>query len=601
MKQKRPPQKPAMVQKTPQHFLTAGAGHLLPIVLLALVSLAVYFNSLFNGFVYDDFVVIVENEHIKHLVKNLPAFFNASYFKIAAGEASYRPIATLSYYLLYSIAELNPFYYHLSSLILHILNTILVYLLINSILRNNLSALIAGLLFTCHPALTEAVDCISYNEDLLAAVFFLLALLFYLKLKIINIKSGLKNYGLSLLFFLLGLLSKEMAITLPAIIVLYDLTFRETDPPPRLLKFTLNTIKNRAWLYSGYIAVGLFYLFLRFFILYNPRDAIKPFHGSILERIIYLPDHLFDFIKLAVFPIHLNADYVFSYPSGFFDLSNFIGFSIVIGLAGISFFIYKHSREIFFGIWWFLITLFPVYNLIEIFNPLAERYLYIPIIGFCLVAPVALNAVANRVFRKTKTTKTATLTVAIFILCFYATVSITRNRDWKDGLTLWSKTVQSSPGSFVAHGSLGRAYQDQGRVDEAIREYEKAIEIYADDYKAHYNLGVVYDQQGAFEKAVHHYKKTIEIYPQYFNAHFNLGNIYHRQGLLDAAIGHYKKVIELHPEDFEAHNNLGVAYAGQGKLDKAIVEWENVLEIDPQNTSAIDNIRKAKELINKSN
>jgi tetratricopeptide (TPR) repeat protein len=601
MVQKRQPQQPAFSQELRRHRSMAGSGHILQIILLTLVCLAVYFNSLSNGFVFDDLAVIVENEHIKDLVKNLPAFLDASYFKIAGGEASYRPLATLSYYLLYGIAGLNPFYYHLASLILHLINAVLVYLLVDSILRNNPSALMAGLLFTCHPALTEAVACISYNEDLLAAVFFLLALIFYLKSKPTNLRSGLKNYGLSLLFFLFGLLSKEMAIALSAIVVLYDLTFRQTGRPTRLLTSIRNTMKARGYLYLGYLGVSLFYLFIRFFIFSNPRDTIKPFYGNILERIIYLPGHIFDFIRLAGWPMHLNADYVFSYPSGFFDLSNLLGFVVVGGLVWFSFIIYKQAPEIFFGIWWFLITLFPVYNLIEIFNPFADRYLYIPIIGFCLIVPVSFNAVANRVFHKPKALKTATLTAGTFILCIYATVTITRNRDWRDGLTLWSKTVASSPGSFIAHGSLGRAYQDQGMVVEAIREYEQAIEIYAGDYKAHYNLGVVYDRQGDLENAVLHYKKVIEIYPQYFNAHFNLGNIYHKQGFLDAAVVHYQKVLELHAEDFEARNNLGVAYAKQGKLDQAISEWEHVLDIDPQNISAKDNIRKAKEVISPSN
>jgi tetratricopeptide (TPR) repeat protein len=278
-----------------------------------------------------------------------------------------------------------------------------------------------------------------------------------------------------------------------------------------------------------------------------------------------------------------------------------MGCGIVSLMVWFSFFIHKRTPAIFFGIWWFLITLFPVYNLIEIFNPFADRYLYIPIIGFCLMVPVSIHAISTRLFRKPKAIKTATLAAVAFILCLYATVSFTRNRDWQDGLTLWSKTAASSPGSFVAHGSLGRAYQEQGMITEAIREYEKAIEIYAGDYKAHYNLGVIYDRQGDFENAVRHYKKAVEIYPQYVNAHFNLGNIYHKQGVLDAAVVHYQKVLAVHPEDFEARNNLGVAYAKQGKLDQALSEWEKVLEIDPQNISAMDNIRKAKAVINPSN
>ena len=593
-----PPQTTATGKKAGDIITKMTANHLFPITLLALICIVLYFNSLSNKFVYDDYAVIVENKYIQHPVKSFPSFFNQSYFNIAAGEASYRPLATLSYYLIYAIVGLNPFGYHLFSVLLHLANVVLVYLLVNLILKHRFTALIAGLLFACHPVLTEAVNCISYNEDLLAACFYLLAFLFCLKSSTNSLKSDRKNYGLSLLFFLLGLLSKEMAITLPAIIVLYDLSIKnEADPQPFSLQPILSAIKERGLFYSGYMAVGLFYLSIRFIILHNPEESIKTFFGSLLERVIFLPGHIFSFIKLSFFPVNLTADYVFSYPYHFFTASNLIGFSFVAGLAVLSVFIFKHSREIFFGIWWFFITLFPVYNLIPIYNPFAERYLYIPLIGFCMLVAMAFNTLITKRLSKTVPIQVLSSVAIIVILSLYSTVTIARNRDWKDNLTLWSKTVITSPGSSIAHGSLGRAYQDQGRLQEAIRNYKKAIEIYPGNYKAYHNLGVVYAGQGALKEAVANYKRAVDINPAFVDAQFNLGNIYHNQGLLEEAVQQYRKVTELDPADFEARNNLGVAYAKQGKMDKAIVQWEKVLMIDPQNKSAAENINKAKGMV----
>ena len=150
--------------------------HLLPILLLVCVSALIYFNSLSNGFVYDDFGTIVENVHIKRFGNYLSSFYNPSYFKISGGEASYRPVATLSYYLIYAIFGLNPFGYHLISIALHIFNVILVYQIAHVIFDDKKSSVIAGLLFACHPVNTEAVNGISYNEDLIASFFFFLAL-----------------------------------------------------------------------------------------------------------------------------------------------------------------------------------------------------------------------------------------------------------------------------------------------------------------------------------------------------------------------------------------------------------------------------------------
>ena len=181
------------------------------LALLVTVCLIVYFNSLDNGFVFDDRGTIVENKYVTKVIEHLPSFFTSSYFKIAELEASYRPVATFSYHLLYALFKLDPFGYHLGSLILHIINVILVYSLMNLLQKNRTASLVAGLTFACHPVLTEAVNGISFNEDLLATLFYLLSFIFYIKLNQEDNKFNIGPYVLSLVFYLLGLLSKEMA------------------------------------------------------------------------------------------------------------------------------------------------------------------------------------------------------------------------------------------------------------------------------------------------------------------------------------------------------------------------------------------------------
>jgi len=575
-----------------------AVGNLLPIAILLIVSLAVYYNSLSNGFVFDDYAVIVENKHINNLGSSLPAFFSKSYFNIAAGEASYRPLATLSYFLIHSLAGLNPFYFHLSSVVLHALNAVLVYLLISLLTGGRFKATLAAILFASHPALAEAVDCIAFNEDLLTAFFFLLALILYIK-SLDKAAAG-AGYFLSLVFFFFGLLAKEMAITLLPVIVLYDLTFRADKGQPLSVKNVLSTLKDRWHFYLGYAAITSFYLVLRFLLFTHHGDEVKPQIASLLERLIYLPNHLFSFVRLVIAPHDLNVDHMFSYPGSFIEISNLTGFLFIVGLVVFSFFLFKRSKAIFFGIWWFIITLFPVYNIIQIFNPLAERFLYIPAIGFCLVVPVIVCGIARRLTARKVAVNTATLFVVLAIAGVYANTTIARNRDWQDSFTLWSKTVARSPDSGVAHGSLGRAYQEQGRLPEAIAAYEKAVKLMPHHYKAYYNLGVVYDQIGRIDKAVDNYTKSILIHGGFANAHFNLANIYHKRGLTDDAIRHYTQVIALVPDDLEARNNLGVALAMQGKLDQAISEWQKVLQFDPGNQSALDNITKAEAILEKA-
>jgi tetratricopeptide (TPR) repeat protein len=553
-----------------------------------------------HGFVYDDFGSIVENKYIKQPGRFITSLFNRSYFQIAGLEASYRPVATLSYFLIYSIAELNPFYYHLASLVLHALNAILVYWLANLVLQQRLRALMAGLLFACHPVLSEAVNCIDFNDDLLAAFFFLLALIFYIRIKTEQLTPNIRDYSLALLFFFFGLLSKEMAITLSIIILLYDLALRDADRDRPNFKRLLKILRDRIYLYTGFMAVSLIYIGLRFYILYNPRESLKASAGSLFERIIFLPGHIFSFIRLTIFPGNLNADYVFSYPNHFFDIWNLIGVAAVMGLVVTGFFIYRYSKEIFFGIWWFLITLFPVYNLIEIYHPLAERYLYLPIIGFCLVVPVVVHGLAMRRSANAKYANRATLILLIALLSLYSAATIARNPDWQNNFVLWSKTVESSPNSLVARGGLGMAYLERGMLDEAAEQFELSIKLYPGHAKSYYNLGLVYHQKGDQEKALENFKRSVEINPESMRAHYNLATIYLKQGLWDRAIHHYVKVNELDPEIAMAHYNLGMAYAMQGKLNPAVFEWEKVLQLDPHHTMAKNNIQKAKKMMNRT-
>ena len=596
------------IQKLPQNgaavhqqgFVSRLSARDLPsIAALISLSLAIYYNSLSNGFVFDDYAVIVENKHIKDLSHSLPSFFNQSYFKIAGGEASYRPLATLSYFLIHSLAGPNAFYYHLSSVLLHTLNVLFVYRMLCLLLENRFKALLAGFLFACHPALTETVNCIAFNEDLLAACFFLLALILYFK-AVGQGPTGVAHL-LSLFFFFCGLLSKEMAITLPVIIFLTDMTFGTAAAHALSVDHILKIIKNRWPFYAGYAVICLFYLVLRFIIFVNPADTIRPHFGSIFERLLYLPNHIFSFIKLAVVPYDLSVEHIFAYPQRFFEITQLAASLSVLGLCILSLLFFRQSKEIFFGIWWFLITLFPVFNIIEIYNPYAERYLYLPVIGFCLVVPHFLNGAFSRLWHNSKTGRTATVLVVSIILSAYATIAVARNRDWKDSHTLWSKTVKQSPNSGIAHGSLGRAYQEQGLLDQAVAAYQKAVKLMPNHYKAYYNLGVVRDQQGQLDQAIANYKKSIAVNPGFADSHYNLANLFQKKGLMNDAIYHYRAVIALSPEDFEARNNLGVALAMQGKVDKAVLEWEKVLEIDPTNKSASENIGKAKEILERSN
>ncbi len=565
--------------------------------LLVLLCLVTYYNSLSNGFVYDDYGTIVENKYIDQPGRLFASLFDSSYFKYAGLEASYRPVSTLSYFLIHAVVGLNPLYYHLVSLILHTFNTLLVYQLATFVLRQRLPALIAGMLFASHPVLTEAINCISFNDDLLMTVFFLPALICHVRSGTGRFLTNFNLYVVCPVLYLLSLLSKEMAIMYPAIVLLYDLMLRDADGDGWNLKKRFSILKSRFQFYTGLVLVSLVYLILRFGALYNPGEASKASAGSLVERIIFLPGHILKYIVLTLYPADLNADYVYAYPDSFFDLHNLMGLFVVLALVVSAFFVYRFSKEISFSIGWFLITLFPVYNLIEIYHPLAERYLYLPIIGFCLAVPTAINAALKWRFTRHAAIIRATLLPVVVIVAIYSYATIQRNPVWQSNYSLWSDTVQKSPDSLVARGGLGMAYLEKGMLEDAARQFKLTIERYPDHHKSYYNLGLVHYRQGDLKKAVALFNRSIALDPNSVRAHYNLGTIYLQQQMWDLAIRHYVKVNELDPEIATAHFNLGLAYANQGKLESAVSEWEIVLKLDPRNAIARNNILKAQKMM----
>jgi tetratricopeptide (TPR) repeat protein len=270
---------------------------------------------------------------------------------------------------------------------------------------------------------------------------------------------------------------------------------------------------------------------------------------------------------------------------------------VVIALVAASLLVYRYSRAIFFGIWWFLITLFPVFNLIEIYHPLAERYLYLPLIGYCLVVPsVVFGLAAGRLTNPKAAAAAAWIPIAVLI-GLYSAGTIARNPVWRNNFVLWSQTVKSSPNSLTAHGGLGMAYLKRGMLDKAQQQFEISTRLYPGHAKSYYNLGLVYFQKGDLEKALAYFNRCVSLDPQSERAHYNLATIYLKQGAWDRAIYHYVKVNELDPAIPMAHYNLGMAYAMQGKLDQAIAEWRSVMKLDPGNSQAAKNIEKARMML----
>lgn len=538
--------------------------HVSAILFIVTLSAILYLNTLNNGFVYDDKYTVVNNVLIKDF-SNLPSLFRKSYFALS-GEMTYRPVVTLTYFMDYALYGLKPWGYHLTNIILHSVNSIMFYIfltlifkpatdvgqrsaLANLFIRNK--SLVISLLFVLHPLLTEAVNAVSFREDLLAFLFYMATLNLYISLRAVPISASSVlyhiMYPLSCLTYGLALLSKEMAVTLPVVIFCYEWLFAvKGDKGFRSL---FNNRYN-----TGYMIITLAYIYLRVSYFKNPLEEYAA--SSLTERLLTIPWLLLSYIKLFLFPISLSADYEIGWVKTPFSLLFIIPSIVTVLLITLVYMLQKREKGIVLGMLFFVVTLMPVYNLVPLSRPLAERYMYIPAAGLCISLGLIFHLVLKSGSLRSEIQPRYLLLVLFFtIISIYTLAVVKRNFVWKDDFSLWFYTVRKLPDNSSPHNQLGVVYFEQGRMDDAIQEYKIALELkpYAD---YHNNLGLAYANQGGLEAAIQEFQTALRLNPRLWYAHYNLGVAYYKKGITEAAKRELEMTLLLNPYDSEARQAL---------------------------------------------
>ncbi len=558
------------------------------LLLISAFSVLLYVNATHGKFVYDDFKIIVDNSFIRQW-SCLPKIFTKDYFAIS-GEMSYRPLVTISYFIDYAIWHLNPFGFHLTNVVLHTINTVLFFLLLRTVLSNNKIILLSTLFFVTHPILIETVNAIGYREDLLSATFLLVSFICFIKSDSLFYRENSQitrfafYYAISLVAYLCALFSKEMAITLPALLMVF-VVFSHQKP-------WLAFAKRFKGIYAGYLAISLFYLTIRFIVLSNPalKTAYQP--GGLWINIFTMIKILASYIKLSFFPVNLNADYVVPLGESPSEVTFVLSLLFLISIF-IIFTLVCKTRNIFaFWMAWFFVTLLPVMNILAIGNIMAERYLYIPVMGFCAVKGILIYRITDRTLSPRAIPLRQTVQLVLVTLMFggYGFAIIRKNGTWRDEFTLWTKTITRSPNSYRAHCNLGNSYIESGLVERAYMEYQTALRINPNDPNVHSNLGNVYSKKGLIDKAFEEYNTAIHLDRNYAQPHNNLGNIYFNQGSLDNARMEYEEALRIKPDYALAHNGLGNIYNRMGDLDKAMEEFKKSLHYDNKYIPALINL-----------
>lgn len=585
------------------------------LLIIGILSFAVYSNTLFMDFaLYDDVSQITENAKIKSL-SNVVSFFTTEVWSGIRGATSsyYRPLFTLSLAVDYFFWGEQPLGYHLTNIVLHFFAVSALYFLGLKWLKHSSAALFAAVLFAVHPVHAEAVAWISGRNEMLTALFMFSSFYFYITYRQNN---KVVNILLSLVLFFLALLSKEMAITLPLIILAYEFCYSSDKSFKKIF-------------YPGMFVLSVIpYIIIRLAVV---KDIGLSYTQPLLWRVSTSPSLIIENLKHLIFPFNLRVLYDIPIQKAFFRAEVLVPALFLLIIFSAIIMLLKSDRRAGFPFLFLFISMLPISGLPAIIQqpaPVADRYLYIPSAGFLIAAGYGFSVLTS-LLGKDKLPEFCKkyhmlIALALIIASVFALLNFQRNFIWKDKLTLMQTMVKDAPNSAFAHYSLGIGYDSLGNLENAAKQFEKAIQIQPDYFEAHNNLGIVYDQLGRTEDALREYQNVLKSDPENIRVRNNLGILYEKKGDLDSALREYQAAVRLDPANVHAftnlgllyrkmnrladsekafraavalkrndpilHNNLGTVYFTQQSFDAAKNEFESAVALKPDYAEALNNL-----------
>jgi tetratricopeptide (TPR) repeat protein len=496
--------------------------HFLQIIIIFFLAVAVYFSSFFNGFVYDDLFQVVENPWIRD-VNFVPDIFlhHAWQYREGLGSNYYRPMMHIFYMVIYHLFGPVPWAYHSLNVLFHAGVSVLVFLIAGRLIRGNDNGhslfsvpLVAGVIFAVQPIHTEAVAWVSALPELSFSFFFLLSL--YLHTKALWDQSLRRiPHIFSLASFVISLLCKESALTLPLVLVALDYVLHGS-----------RFFQSKRYLLAvlgPYLMSTVLYLAMRKFVLGQvvPVDRGEGLYGY--QYFLNAFPLLLQYLEKLVLPINLNAFYSFHPLRSALEVRSLLSIAFVIVFAVIFFVVVKKNKAVFFGLFFIIATLLPALYIPALaVNTFAERYLYLPSIGFAMLASLMFS----HSFRQKAKSSVLVTAILLLTVAFYSVGTIGRIPVWKDDYSLWADTVKKSPDSPLVHNNLGYSLAEKGRFDEAIYHYLAALRFDPRHAEARNNLGVALFNKDRVDEAIEQFKIAISLRPAYREAHYNLGIAY---------------------------------------------------------------------------
>ena len=555
---------------------TATAHEVLLLSALAVLVLLIYSNTSRSPFVFDDLPNITQNPHIR--ISEL----TADKLRDAAFESplSRRPLANLSFALNHYFHEYDPFGYRGVNIVIHIVTGILLYFLAKTTLsipamrsRYVLPTwvpLAAASLWLVHPLQIQSVTYVVQRMNSLAALFYLLSLLFYAKARLEG-QTGRKRafFAGCVISGFLSLGFKEIAATLPFIILLYEWYFFQD--------------LGQAWIRRHLLpASGLLICLAVLVFAYLGADPLDRILGTYESRDFTPTERVLTQFRVVIFyigllilphPSRLALDYDFPLSHSLVEpITTLLSLATIVVLLGLAVFLRNRDRLSSFGILWFFGTLVIESSVIGLEIIFVHRT-YLPSTFVCLMAVAFLARHSGR--------RWAGIAGLTSVGLLFSIWTYQWNGVWSDEVTLWTDGIEKAPGKSRPHINLGNAFLQDGRAFEALEQYKRALEIQPELAETHYNAGIVLHALGDYLQAIEFYEQAIELDPDHAKAHNNLGRSLAKLGRYAEAKVHYRRALALKPDHAPAHQNLGTVLADEGRTDEAITHYRAALRVQP--------------------
>lgn len=544
---------------------------LIPLLLIAL-NLVVYAPAWDYGFLsWDDPLYVRDNAEVARGLT-----WRGFLWAFTTGHAAnWHPLTWLSHMLDVQFFGMDAGLHHLTNILLHIANTLLLFWALVRMTGTWRPGAIVAALFAVHPLHVESVAWISERKDVLSAFFCMLTLHAYIHYAR---RPAARRYAIVLVLFALGLMAKPMLVTVPVLLLLLDFW-----PLGRagLAKGQGHTWVRLAWEKAPLLALSAVSSIVTLLVQMRGGAVADPVTDPLGYRIANALVSYAVYIAKTFWPAGLAVHYPYTVVSWWPALGSLLLLGV---LTFLSFRLARKHPQFLVGWFWYLIALLPVIGLIRFGDQArADRYTYLPLIGLFIVVTWLARALADRL-----PLPRATLpAVAVAVCCVLTAAARGQVGFWKNDIALWTRAVEKGgSGNHLAYTELASALADRGEPGAAVKHLLEAIRINPRSYEAHTRLGLLYSRQGRFDEALEHCNEAIRLNPRFVQGYTNRGIVYGNQGNPAKAVEDFRKALELKPGDAALHYNLGYALADAGRTDEAWTQFQEALRINPDHAQA---------------